>query len=90
MEGRRSTAMAKTLTCLRRDGLACNAVRSLHAAGANRYHGWQYLLSGTLICVDIRAPLLYTALDLNGQGAPARSGPSRSRRRTSEARRTGA
>ncbi len=31
----------------------------------------------------------YPALDLNGQGAPA-SRPSRSRRRTSEARRTGA
>ncbi len=34
--------------------------------------------------LDIRYNVCYTALDLNGQGAPANSGPSRSRRRTKE------
>ncbi len=39
--------------------------------------------------LDRDTQMCFTALDLNGQGAPA-SRPSRSRRRTSEARRTGA
>ncbi len=40
--------------------------------------------------LDNALRMCYPALDLNGQGTPAMSGLSRSRRRASEARRTGA
>ncbi len=59
-------------------------------SACGNYHALQYLLSGRMIHVDIRRPVWYTALDLNGQAAPAKSGSSRSRRRSSEDQRPGA
>ncbi len=54
------------------------------------YHEKECYLSRLVISLDKHKKLCFTALDLNGQGAPAGSGPSRSRRRTSEKRSIGA
>ncbi len=54
------------------------------------YHETACYLSRFIIPVDKHEELCYPALDLNGQGAPAKSGSSRPRRRTSEKRSIGA